>query len=219
MHGKDICDPAGNDPSNTMRAGVERGEEVLAGDRNIMLYCAKHRSSPVIAGSEKRGWWSQDRKFYAFYSGSHFTKLNMPPATWDTSNVVGSFDQHFFAGNSADRTLAVRDGITQCRREFCACFSCREGRFDACEMKEIFGTIKRVRIPRDSKAALSQIKELEGFAVKLKSGHIVAMPNSEHQLEGAYWLAFLLEAPRVALQQEISAGSLFEAGWLVVKVQ
>ena len=72
---------------------------------------------------------------------------------------------------------------------------------------------------RDSKAALSQIKELEGFAVKLKSGHIVAMPNSEHQLEGAYWLAFLLEAPRVALQQEISAGSLFEAGWLVVKVQ
>jgi hypothetical protein len=55
--------------------------------------------------------------------------------------------------------------------------------------------------------------------MQLKAGHIVAMPNSERKLEGAYWLALILEVPRVALQKEISAGDLFEAGWLVVKVQ
>eukprot|EP00966_Prymnesium_polylepis_P024863 573341-Prymnesium_polylepis.2 len=128
MHGKDICDPAGNDRSNTMKAGVNRGQEVLAGDRNIMLFCAEHRSVPVIPGSEKRGWWSQDRKFYAYYPGTRFTKLNVPPASWDASNVVGSFDQHFFAGTCSDRMLATRDGISQCRLEFCACLFCREGR-------------------------------------------------------------------------------------------
>ena len=86
-------------------------------------------------------------------------------------------------------------------------------------MTAVFGTIKRVKVPRDSKAGLSQLKALEEFAAKLKVGHIVAMPNSERQLEGAYWLALIVELPRVALQREIKAGDMFEAGWLVVKVQ
>ena len=45
------------------------------------------------------------------------------------------------------------------------------------------------------------------------------MSNSERNLQGPYWLALLLEAPRVALQGEIRAGDQFEAGWLVVKVK
>ena len=86
-------------------------------------------------------------------------------------------------------------------------------------MKEIFGTIKSVRIPRDSKSGLSLMKELEAFAAKLKVGHIVAMPNTQPVLEGPYWLALLVEGPRVATRREVLNGENFETGSLVIKVR
>jgi hypothetical protein len=85
-------------------------------------------------------------------------------------------------------------------------------------MKEILGTIKRVTVPRCSKAGLTQMKDLQVFGASLKEKEIVAMPNLEHNLEGPYWLAKVMGPAKIATRAMVHAAESFEVGWLVVQV-
>ena len=106
-----------------------------------------------------------------------------------------------------------------CRKEVCFCVACRDLRFDDCEMKDLFGTVKRVEVPRDSNAGLQQLDNLQKFAEQLRANWLVAMANSEQHLEGPYWLALVLCRAFVATRDTVHTGDQFEVGWVVVKVQ
>jgi hypothetical protein len=62
---------------------------------------------------------------------------------------------------------------------------------------------------------------LHEFAEQLEKGMLVAVnaADDERDLEGSYWLALLLGGAFECPEQLVHATDVFEAGWLVVRVQ
>ena len=66
---------------------------------------------------------------------------------------------HLFAGLGADADEARLNGPITARGNVCACTQCTEGNFDSCEMKAVFGEVRRVEVPRE-KNQTSGIRQL-----------------------------------------------------------
>eukprot|EP00966_Prymnesium_polylepis_P108141 2503804-Prymnesium_polylepis.1 len=98
MHGKNVCDPLGNLPWRILNQAIERGDTLLVGTREKVLYMAFHRPTPATAKLWKEGWWTVDRIFWGYYEHRQFTELNVPKAI----GFKDSHECHLFAGLGAD---------------------------------------------------------------------------------------------------------------------
>ena len=78
MHGKNVCDPLSNMPARTLHEAIERGDKLLVGTREKVIYMALHRATPAVAKLWKEGWWTVDRIFYGYFEHRQFTELNVP---------------------------------------------------------------------------------------------------------------------------------------------
>ena len=113
------------------------------------------------------------RIFWGYYDHKQFTALNVPKAV----GFKGSHEMHMFAGLGADADEARLNGPLTVRGNPCACKPCTAGNFDACEMKDVFGAVRRVtRVPRESNATsgLRQLESLQLFAALCKKGSLGA---------------------------------------------
>jgi hypothetical protein len=85
---------------------IESGALLNPGTRELVLYLAQHRQSPLVAKADKSGWEAIDRYLYAFYDTAKFTKFAVPDAT----SFKGCQQQHRFIGLCGDRRAAELDG-------------------------------------------------------------------------------------------------------------
>ena len=158
MHGKNICDPLGNMPARTLCQAIERGDILLVGTREKVIYLARNRPTPEVAKLWKDGWWTVGRIFWGYYEHRQFTVLNVPRAV----GFKDSHEMHLFAGLGADADEARLNGPITARGNVCACLQCTAGNFNACEMKALFGDVRRVKVPRE-KNQTSGMRQLESL--------------------------------------------------------
>ena len=219
MHGKNVCDPLSNMPARTLGQAIERGDVLLVGTREKVIYLAQHRATPAMAKMWKDGWWTVGRIFWGYYDHKQFTALNVPRAV----GFKGSHEMHMFAGLGADADEARLNGPLTARGNPCACKPCTAGNFDACEMKDIFGAVRRVKVPRESNATsgLRQLESLQIFAASCKKGSLAAtrVVAAEVGLEGLYYLVLLSCIPYTLTKETLFGGDTFDEGDLVVNVR
>ena len=205
-------------PSRTLQEAVERDDMINVGTREVVLYLARHRSTPELAKVVKDGWWTVGRIFYAYYDHRQFTALNVPRAI----GFKDSHECHLFAGLGTDVDAARLHGPITVRGNVCACIACIAGNFDDCEMIALIGKVRRVKVEREKNATagLRQVQSLQQFAATLKKGLLSAtcVARDEACIEGLYWLVLLLGAPYTLEKDTIFNTDTFEAGDLVVKV-
>lgn len=191
MHGKNVCDSLSNMPKRTLEGAIERGDLLLTGTREKVIYLARHRASPDSAKLWKEGWWTVDRIFYGFYDHKEFTSLNVPTAV----GFKDSHECHLFAGLGKDVDASRLMGPLSVRGNVCACKACTAGNFDGCEMKLIFGDVRHVKAPRAQSelSGLHQLQSLHLFAAACKKGQLLAtrVASDEACLEGLYYLVLL----------------------------
>ena len=216
MEGKNVCDPLGNMPKNTLQEAITRGDVLLVGTREKVLYLAMHRATPDTAKLFKEGWWAVGRIFYGFYEHKQFTALNVPRAV----GFKDSHECHFFAGVNTDVDEARLNGPLTVRGNPCICTECKAKRFETCLMKHIIGPVRRVKVPREANATsqLRQLESLHVWAASLHAKQLVAMRADDPSIEGLYWLGVLLSKPETLTEDTLIATDFFEAGNLVVKI-
>ena len=73
MHGKNVCDSLSNMPARTLARAIERGDTLLPGTREKVLYLALHCATPATAKMWKDGWWTVGRIFWGYYEHRQFT--------------------------------------------------------------------------------------------------------------------------------------------------
>ena len=133
------------------------------------------------------------RIFYGYYEHKQFTALNVPVAI----GFKDSHDCHLFAGLGRDADAARLDGPLTARGNVCACKPCTAGNYDACEMKAVFGPVRRVKAPRAKTelSGLQQMQSLHLFAASCKKGQLMAtrVASDEACIEGLYYLLMLRE--------------------------
>ena len=219
MEGKNVCDPLSNMPKKTLEGAISRGDLLLVGTREKVLYLAEHRATPELSKLFKDGWWAVDRIFYGFYEHKQFTALNVPRAV----GFKDSHECHFFAGVNTDVDEARLNGPLTVRGNPCACVECTAGRFDSCLMKSVISVVRRVKAPRETNATsqLRQIECLHTFAATLKAKQLAAVRagGEERSLEGLYWLVQTLGKPYTLQEDTLFATDAFTAGDLVVKIK
>ena len=123
MHGKNVCDPLSLMPVRTLKEAVARNDMINVGTREVLLYLARHRSTPELAKMVKDGWWTVGRIFYAYYYHSQFTALNVPKAI----GFKDSHECHLFAGLGTDIAASRLNGPIVVRGNVCACKACTAG--------------------------------------------------------------------------------------------
>lgn len=190
----------------------------LHGTREKVIYFARHRPTPALAKLWKSGWWAVDRIFWGFYEHKRFTALNVPRAV----GFKDSHEMHVFAGLGLDEDEARLNGpITVCGN-FCACLQCTAGNYSACEMLDVFGKVRRVKVPREKNATagLRQLESLQLFAAQLKKKQLAAtrVCSDEACLEGIYYLILITGAPFAVERDEyVFNTDTFAKGDLVVR--
>ena len=218
MHGKNVCDPLSNMPKRTLNEAIGRGDMINVGTREVVLYLARHRSTPEVAKLVKDGWWTVGRIFYAYYDHRQFTALNVPKAV----GFSNSHECHLFAGLGKDVEAARLHGPLAVRGNVCACPPCTAGNFEACEMATLLGAVRRVKVPREQNnmAGLRQMESLQQWAASLKKSQVAAtrVASDEACIEGLYWLVLLLGIPYTLEKDTVFNTDTFEKGDLVVKV-
>ena len=222
MEGKSICDALGNLPKNAIMDAIARGEYIISGSREFVLFLARKSPTPSRSKDKKEGWWAIERIFYGFFEHAKFTKLVVPTA----EGFHGSHEKHMFAGTCKDAEAARIDGRLEVRLMPCACPPCTQLRFNDCEMKELLDCkVQSVKTPRAAgeTAGLRQMDSLQAWAASLKSKQLVAVRvvARERSIEGVYWLAILKGKPFEATEHTctLSATDEIEEGYLVVKAQ
>jgi hypothetical protein len=219
MHGKNVCDPLSNMPARTLARAIERGDTLLPGTREKVLYLALHCATPATAKLWKDGWWTVGRIFWGYYDHRQFTVLNVPRAV----GFKDSHECHLFSGLGADADEARLNGPIAVRGNVCACKECTAGNYDACEMKEVFGRVRRVRVPREKNqtSGLRQVESLQLWAAACKKGQlgVTRVHRDEACLEGLYYLVLLLCVPFTVNQDEYCFNTdTFTRGDLVVRI-
>lgn len=191
MHGKNVCDPLSLMPRRTLAGGIARGDILLVGTREKVIYLARHCATPTTAKLVKDGWWTVDRVFYGYFEHRQFTVLNVPKAV----GFKDSHECHMFAGLGCDVDEARLNGPLAVTAVPCACKHCSAGTFEACELRTtLFGNqhLRRVKVPREQNqlSGLRQLESLHLFAASCKKGQLAAsrVPPDEVCLEGLYYL-------------------------------
>ena len=216
MHDKNVCDPLSNMPARTLLGAIERGDTLLPGTREKVLYLARHRTTPETAKLWKDGWWTVGRIFYIYYDHKQFTSLNVPVAV----GFKDSHECHLFSGLGADADEARLNGPITVRGNVCACKECTAGNFSSCEMIAVFGGVRRVKVPRADRSALRQMDSLHMFAASCKKGQLATtrVSSDEVCLEGLYYLVLLLCVPYTLEKETVFNTDSFEEGDLVVRI-
>ena len=218
MHGKNVCDPLSNMPKRTLEEAIERGDILKVGTREKVIYLALHRPTPEAAKMWKDGWWTVGRIFWGYFEHRQFTALNVPRAI----GFKDSHEMHLFAGLGSDAEEARINGPIAARGNVCACLQCIAGNYDACEMQAVFGTVRRVKVPREKNqtSGLRQLESLHLWAAVCKKGQLAAtrVASDEVCLEGLYYLVLLLCAPYTLDKDLLFATDQFEKGDLVVRI-
>jgi hypothetical protein len=217
MHGKNVCDPLGNLPWRILNQAIERGDTLLVGTREKVLYMAFHRPTPATAKLWKEGWWTVDRIFWGYYEHRQFTELNVPKAI----GFKDSHECHLFAGLGADADEARLNGPLTARGNVCACPQCTAGNFNNCEMAAVFGPVRHVKAPRAERSALRQMDSLQLWSASCRKGQLAAtrVHRSEACLEGLYYLVLLLCVPFTVEKDDTFFNTdQFGAGDLVVRI-
>lgn len=216
MHGKSVCDGASNSPKSALAHAGEIGALVTPGARGAALYLVQNRPDPSKAKLDGCGYWQADMILYGYYDLSLFTVAAVPEAL----SFAGSSKVHMSAGMCDDIARAQTDGPLVTHEIFCPCVPCCNLQFASCEMKEVFGSVRTVSVPRSTSTGLpSQSAGLADFGATLDVNQIVAfrVASDEATIEGCVWLA-LLNCKAFELQQdELHAGQHFEKGWSVVR--
>lgn len=219
MHGKSICDALGNMPANAITEAIRRDDFVFSGPRELVVYLSRARATPAIAKCFKQGWWAVERIFYGFFEHAKFTALTVPTA----DGFHGSHEMHMFAGDCRDPAAAAKEGPLTVRGTPCSCRPCTALLWSECEMKQVFGSTKKVKAPRaqGETANLRQMESLSEWAASLREKQLVAVRASrrEHSLEGMYWLAILKGRAFEATEDIMDSTNKIERGWLVVRAQ
>ena len=205
-------------PKRTLGQAIERGEVLLVGTREKVLYLALHRATPAMAKMWKDGWWAVGRIFWGYYDHKQFMALNVPKAI----GFKDSHEMHLFAGLGADADEARLNGPLTARGNVCACKPCTAGNFADCEMVGLFGAVRHVKAPRESNAtsSLRQLESLQLWAASCKKGQLAATRVAKEEVGkyGLFYLVLLLTSPYTLEKDTLFAGHPFEKGDLVVKI-
>ena len=129
---------------------------------------------------------------------------------------------HLFAGLGADADEARLNGPITARGNVCACLQCTAGNFNSCEMKALFGEVRRVRVPREKNqtSGMRQLASLQLWAAACKKGQLAAtrLASDEAVLVGLYYLVLLWCAPFTLDKDTLFATDQFEKDDLVVRI-
>ena len=199
-----------------VKAGLQAGELLNPGTRELVHFLAKRCSSPSVAKANKHGWWTAEGYIWAYYDTALFTKKSVPEA----EGYAGSMENHQHIGLCRDKETAERDGPLQVRGIWCGCQPCVNYDFRNCLMRGEFGAFKTVycKLAQNQHVSESRSMALEEFAGSLdvnqvcasfkpkrfiqrvnflllwlpKQVHAVHASRLEWHIEGPYWLAKIL---------------------------
>lgn len=194
---------------------IESGALLNPGTRELVLYLAQHRQSPLVAKADKSGWEAVDRYMYAFYDTAKFTRFAVPDAT----SFKGCQQQHRFIGLCGDRRRAELDGPLRVAKGYCACDPCLLLETDDCLLPQLVGKAVRAKAPlaKGAPVRVPQMLSLTKYAEWLGAKRLVAVnvDESESELEGPYWLALLSGDAFTVEEDMMYAGQQYRAGWIV----
>jgi len=105
----------------------------------------------------------------------------------------------------------------------CNCNGCIVLKFEACEMKQVVGTVRRIAeaAPLARASSRPQIAPLLEFAQALYPGMVAAVRAcaDDMYMEGSFWLVKVLSRSFVVEEDTVHATDEFEKGWTVVEAQ
>lgn len=215
-HGRCICDGVSVAPKDTVRSAAVHNHRLQPGCRGLVLYLAKHMSTPVKEGNNGfKGY------FIAYYPEDAFD-VNQYQAE---AGYAGSSKDHFFTGAPAGGNLTVRE-------RWCGCDKCIQSPTlwsDDCQWKTIVGSVRhhQIRPARPNRvltvdragAPLEERVHTFYRPTKRALERVwVARVHEDDPSGRPYFLLRVIQAPWQLGEDSLINGNRYDKGWFVCKI-